>query len=94
MIKLKGEDYPFLFAIKAQREMLDQDITKKDDIYFIYLGFKFGSKKEGKEFPFTEDGLVDIFEDDLDAYEKACEQLGADMGKLKKLKGLAMKGLE
>ena len=95
MIKLKGEDYPFLFANKANREMSsNEDLVKKDDIYFIYLGFKYGSKRENKEFPFTEEALEDIFEDDLEAYEKAAIQLGEDMGKLKKIKALAMKSIQ
>ena len=88
-VKLKGEDHPFLFAIKAQREMTGEDLTAKDDIYFIWLGLKYGAKKEGKEFPYTEEALVDILEDDMAAYEKLCVLLGADMGTLKKLKGLA-----
>lgn len=93
-ITIEKKEYPFLFAIKAQREMSNADLEKKDDIYFIYLGLKYGSKKEGKEFPFTEDALLDIFENDLGAYEKACGLLGAHMGKLKKLKEMALQGLQ
>jgi hypothetical protein len=94
VVKLKGEEYPFLFAIKAQKEVQKTEVIDKDDIYFIWLGFKYGAKKEGKEFPFTEDALEDIFENDMEAYAKSCELLGEDMGTLKKLKALAMKGLE
>lgn len=95
MIKLKKEEYPFLFANKANKEMLQcENLAEKDDMYFIYLGFKYGSKREGKEFPLTQEALEDIFETDLDAYEKAAIQLGEDMGRLKKIKTLAMKAIQ
>lgn len=93
MIKLKGKDYPFLFANKASKEMIQvEDLAKKDDIYFIWLGFKYGSKKDGKEFPLTETELETELED-MDIYEQACKQLGEDMGRLKKVKALAMKAI-
>ena len=93
-IKLKEKEHPFLFAIKAQREMGKVDLTQKDDIYFIWLGLKYGAIKQGIEFKMTEDDLVDIFEDDLDAYEKGCKVLGDHLGKLKKMKGVAMQALQ
>ena len=70
-----------------------QRVNDKDNVYFIYLGFKYGSQKKEKTFPFTEEALVDIFEDDFEAYEKASEILGEHLGKLKKTQDLAMKGM-
>lgn len=91
---IKGEEHPFRFAIKAQREMSQcKDLEKKDDIYFIWLGFKYGSMSEGKTFPFSEDQLVDIFDADMDAFGQACELLAKDMGDLKKKKAIAIKAL-
>jgi len=85
-LKLNKKEYPFLFAIKAQKEMAAADLAAKDDMYFIWLGLKFGAMAENKIFEFTEEGLVDLFEVDLDAYGEACNLLGAHMGKLKKMK--------
>lgn len=94
MLKIKGEEYPFLFANKASKEMLQcEKLAEKDDTYFIYLGLKYGSKREGKEFPLTQIELEDEFED-VDLYEQACMQLGEDMGRLKKIKALTLKAIE
>jgi len=87
-IKLKDKEYPFLFAIKAQKEMQQcEDLIKKDDTYFIWLGLKYGSIAEEKDFTLTEDQLIDIFELDLECFEKAATLLGSQVGKLKKAKG-------
>ena len=92
-LKLEGKDHPFLFAIKASKEMQKADLQEKDDLYFIYLGLKYGAIREKKQFPYTEDALIDIFEDDLEAYEHACDLLGSHMGKLKKMKAKMMQAL-
>jgi len=94
ILKLAGKDHPFLFAIKAQREMSKVNLSEKDDIYFIWLGLKYGAIKDQKEFNLSEDDLVDLFEDDLDAYEQGCKLLGDHLGKLKKMKGVAMQALQ
>jgi hypothetical protein len=93
-LKLGKTEYPFLFAIKAQREMGKENLTEKDDIYFIWLGLKYGAIKDGRTFDLTEDDLVDLFEDDLEAYEHGCKLLGEHLGKLKKMKGVAMQALQ
>jgi hypothetical protein len=94
-LQLNGKDYPFWFALKAQREMSKcKTLVDKDDTYFIWLGLKYGAKKENIGFELTEDGLVDLLEDDLEAYEKACQLLGEQMGKLKKMKSKALEVLQ
>jgi len=93
-LKLNKKEYPFLFAIKAQKEMAAADLTSKDDLYFIWLGLKYGAMAENKVFEFTEEGLVDLFEVDMDAYGAACDLLGSHMGKLKKMKSGALKALQ
>ena len=93
-LKLEGQEYPFLYAVKAQREAMKANTEEKDDIYFIFLALKYGSRKEGVEFKLTEDKLYDLFEDDLDAYEAACVLLGEQMGKVMRLKTKAMKGIQ
>ena len=94
-IEIKGEKHPFWFAVKAQREF--EKSTKpedNDDIHLIYLGLKYGAIKDKKEFPYTENALIDIFEDDMDAFDKASDMLGSHLGKLKKIKAKAMKFLQ
>lgn len=94
-LKLNGKNYPFWFAIKAQREMLgNKNLVDKDDIYFIWLGLKYGALKNKVPFDFTENALVDLLEDDMDAYGKACDLLGAHMGKLKQMKEKALQVLQ
>jgi hypothetical protein len=94
-LKLKDKEYPFLFAIRAQREMSKEDLTQKDDIYYIWLGLKYGSIKQGLDFNLSEDDLIDIFDDELEqsgesqSYQKAAQLLGDHMGKLKKMRGMA-----
>lgn len=93
-ITIDKKKYPFLFAIKAQREMSKcEELTEKDDIYFLWLAFKYGSISESKEFPYTEDGLVDLFEVDMELYAKCEALLGEQMGKLKAAKAPAMAAL-
>lgn len=94
-LKLNDKTYPFWFALKAQREMSScKNLVDKDDIYFIWLGLKYGAKKENITFDLTEDKLIDILEDDLKAYENACVLLGAQMGKLKEMKSKALEVLQ
>ncbi len=94
-LELNEKKYPFWFAIKAQREMLgNKNLVDKDDIYFIWLGLKYGAKKGNIPFELTEGGLIDILEDDMEAYGKACDLLGAHMGKLKQMKEKALQVLQ
>ncbi len=93
-ITIEKKKYPFLFAIRAQREMSKcEELVKKDDVYFLWLAFKYGAQKESKDCPFTEDELVDMFEDDMDLFAKCEVLLGEQMGKLKAAKAPAMKAL-
>lgn len=94
-LELNKKKYPFWFAIKAQREMLgNKKLEDKDDIYFIWLGLKYGALKNKVPFDITESALVDILEDDMEAYGKACDLLGAHMGKLKQMKEKALQVLQ
>lgn len=93
ILKLNGVEYPFHYAVKAQSEMGKVDMSKKDDIYLIWLGLKYGAIKEKKKFVLTEENLLDIFEDDMDALGKACQLLATDLGKLKKMKEVLMPAL-
>ncbi len=93
-IEIEKKKHPFLFAIRANREMSKcEDLAKKDDIYFVWLGFKYGAIRESKDCPFTEDALVDLFEDDMDLFAECEALLGEQMGKLKAAKAPAMKAL-
>ena len=93
-IKIGDKKHPFLFAIKAQREMSKcEDLATKDDIYFLWLAFKYGAICESKECPYTEGGLVDLLETDMELFAKCEALLGEQMGKLKAAKAPAMKAL-
>jgi len=81
-VKINGEDEPFWFAIKAQRE-LSKNSEDKDNMFLLWLGFKYGAMKESKDFTMNEDQLVDIFEDDISAYHEAGKLLVEQMGKLR-----------
>ena len=85
-IKLNEKKYPFWFAMKAQREMMNEDMSKKDDVYLIWLGLKYGAVAEKTEFNISEDELLDIFELDQDAFKQAYKILSEQMGKLKALR--------
>ena len=85
-IKLNEKKYPFWFAMKAQREMIKADMTDKDDIYLIFLGLKYGGIKEKTPIDIDEEGLLDIFEDDMNAFKAAYQLLTKQMGELKTLR--------
>ena len=91
MIKISGKEFPFRFALKAQRELSSlEDTSKVDDVYLIYLGLKYGALDEGLKWEYTEDEILDLLEKDMDAFEKCCELLGRDMASLKKKRAKAM----
>ena len=81
-IKLNGEDHPFWYAVKAQREVSRVNLEDKDQIYFLWIGLKYGAIKEKKDFKLSEDDLLDILEDHVDEYISASKMLGEQMGKL------------
>jgi hypothetical protein len=81
-IKLNGKDHPFWYAVKAQREVAKVNLEDKDQVYFIWIGLKYGALKEKKDFKLTEDELLDIFEDNVEEYVQASELLDDQMGKL------------
>ena len=90
-ITIDKKKYPFWFAIKANRELSKNDkLAEKDDLYFLWLGFKYGSIYEKKTFPYTEEALVDIFEEDIDLFAKAEKLLAVQMGKMKAAKAPAL----
>ena len=86
-ITIDKKKYPFWFANKANREMSKcEELTEKDEVYFFWLAFKYGSISEGKDFPYTEDGLLDIIEVDRELFTKCGKLFGEQMGKLKAAK--------
>ena len=82
MIEIKGQERPFWFAIKAQRELSKADIETKDNMYMVWLGFKYGAIKENVSFDLTEEDIVDFFEVNLEAFKEVKELLAEQMGKL------------
>lgn len=88
MIKIGDKEYPFRFALKAQREMSQcENLETKDDVYFIYLGLKYGAIDDGQKWELNEDQVLDMLENDMEAYGRLCEVLGKQMGDLKKKRG-------
>lgn len=83
---INKKEYPFWFAIKAQKELAKMEIEGKDEIVFLWLGLKYGAIKEGKEFKLSEDEVLTMFDLDVKAYGEACNLLSEQMGKLKSLK--------
>lgn len=85
MIKIGDKEYPFHFALKAQKEMQQcEDLTKKEDSYFIYLGLKYGALDNGQKWELTEDQVLDMLEKDMDAFGRAADLLAKQMDSLKK----------
>jgi hypothetical protein len=84
ILKINGKEYPFSFSILAQRELMKSDLEKTDDfdsqIYLIWLGLKYGSIREKKEFTLTVDELTIMFDDDYQAWLDAAKILGERFG--------------
>ena len=84
-IKVKGKDFPFWYALKANREMSKvKDLAEKDDVYFIWLGLKYGALREGLKFELKEQDVVDAFDDNLEEYAEANKVLNEQLGKLRR----------
>lgn len=83
-IRINNQDYPFSFSLLAQKEMLETDISEKKDfeltLYFLWLGFKYGAIREKKEFTLSQDDLLNLFDDDFEAWVKANDLLGERLG--------------
>ena len=91
-LNIKGKKYPFLFANRANREMSKcKDLAKKDDVYFLWLGFKYGSILDGKKFPYSEDELVDIFDLNMKLFAEAGVIFAEQMGEFKAAKAPILK---
>lgn len=88
--KLDGKDQPFWYAILANREYGKNDLSTKDNIYPLWLGFKYGAKAEKIEFNLSEDDVAEIFDRNLEEYSQACKILDSQLGKLREA-GMASK---
>lgn len=87
-IKFKGEDYPFWYSIKANREMMKRDINEVDETYLIFLGMKYGAVNEKKKFELSESEVLDHFEINLDEFKIACAMLEEQSGKFREARGV------
>ena len=70
-----------------------KDLAKKDDVYFLWLGFKYGSILSGGKFPYSEDELVDIFDLDMKLFAEAGKVFAEQMGEFRAAKALMLKAI-
>jgi hypothetical protein len=82
-IKINGKEYPFWFALKAQRSLSDvKNLADKDDMFYLWIAMKYGAIKEKQKFELTEEQVYDLMDSDVDAWREACNLLSEQMGKL------------
>jgi len=85
-VKIDGKEYPFLYSLSASVEAEGVDIEKlgflEQTKKYLYLGFKYGSKFEEKDFPHDEKEFSKLMELNPDVFRKASEVFEAQMGKI------------
>jgi hypothetical protein len=87
LISCNGKEYPFLFSWPAFKEWSKStELLNELDMFEegIYLGFKYGAKKQNAEV-FSKDEMGELFGDDAEFQDKAFQVFTKHLGVQKKI---------